>query len=105
VDDRDGGAFGEALVRFVHFSPDAPAVDIVVEGGPTLFSDVAFRGLAGYDPVAAGTYDLEVRLSDGGGLALSVPGVQLGGSESYTVFAIGLAGNATLTALLVNDTE
>jgi hypothetical protein len=105
VDDRDGGAFGEALVRFVHFSPDAPAVDIVVQGGPTLFGDVAFRGLTGYDPVAAGTYDLEVRLSEDGGLALSVPGVQLDGSESYTVFAIGLAGDTTLAALLVQDTE
>ena len=105
ADDRDGGSAGESNVRFVHLSPDAPEVDIVVAGGPTLFNDVAFRGLDGYDAFGAGTYDLEVRLSDGGALALSVPGVQLDGGENYTVFAIGLAGDASLAALPVQDTE
>ena len=45
VDDRQGPAANRSLVRFVHLSPDAPNVDIKVMNGPTLFSNVAFRGL------------------------------------------------------------
>ena len=37
VDDLKAPAVGQALVRFVHLSPDAPAVDIAVKNGPTLF--------------------------------------------------------------------
>ena len=54
--------------------------------------------------MAPGTYDLEARLSSGGALALSVPDVMLMGSESYTVFAVGLAGDGTLGVVLVKDT-
>jgi hypothetical protein len=104
VDDRQGPASNGSLVRFVHLSPDAPNVDIKVMNGPTIFSNVAFRGFAGYDDVASGTYDLEARLSTGGALALSVPDVTLMGSESYTVFAVGLAGDGTLGVVLVKDT-
>lgn len=104
MDDRDGTAPGNSKVRFVHTSPDAPGVDVKVAGGPTLFTGVVFREAAGYAEVAAGTYDLEVRLTSGGALALSVPDVDLVGSSNYTAFAIGLAGNGSLEALLVEDT-
>lgn len=104
VDDRMPPASG-AHVRFVHTSPDADAVDVVVvPAGTTLFADTEFRGFAGYSPVGAGTYDLEVRLTDGGAVALSVPGVALSDATNYTIFAIGLAGDASLAALPVVDT-
>ena len=35
---------GAAQARVVHASPDAPAVDVAVAGGPVLFSNVAFSG-------------------------------------------------------------
>jgi hypothetical protein len=102
-DDRTPPASG-AHVRFVHTSPDAEAVDVAVTAGPTLFTATAFREFAGYTPVGAGTYDLEVRLTSSGAVALSVPGVQLDASTNYTIFAIGLAGDASLAALPVVDT-
>ena len=105
MDDRDGASAGRSLVRFVHTSPDAAAVDIMVAGGPTLFMDVAFRSAAGYAEVGSGSYDLEVRLADGGALALPVPGVSFMDGASYTVFAVGLAGDGTLDALLVADSR
>lgn len=94
---------GDPKVRFSHLSPDAPAVDIVVANGPTIFSGVLFREAAGYDPVAPGVYNLEVRLATGGQLVLGVPGVSLASDRSYTIFAIGLAGDSSLDALLVED--
>ena len=104
MDDRAGTTVGKTLVRFVHLSPDAPNVDVKVQNGPTIFDNVGFRGAEGYDEVGSGSYDLEVRLTIGGGLALAVPGVDLMGGASYTVFAVGLAGSSTLEAILVKDT-
>jgi hypothetical protein len=102
TDDRTP-AGADPQVRFVHTSPDAPSVDVVVAGGPTLFAGTAFRSAAGYSAVGAGTYDLEVRLSTGNALALAVPGIALNSATNYTIFAIGLAGDNSLAALPVVD--
>lgn len=100
VDNNSAPAAGKAHVRFVHASPDAPAVDIAVKGGPVIFSNVAFKGTGDYTPVDAGTYDLEVRLAGTETVALAVPGVKLDDGTVYTIFAMGLAGGEpTLTAV------
>jgi hypothetical protein len=100
VDNNSAPAEGKAHVRFVHASPDAPAVDIAVKGGPVLFSNIAFKGVGDYLPVDAGTYDLEVRVAGTTDVALDVPGVKLDAGIVYTVFAMGLAGGEpTLTAV------
>lgn len=99
VDNNAAPAAGKAHVRFVHASPDAPAVDIAVKGGPVLFENVAFKGVGDYLPVDAGTYDLEVRLAGTTTVALEVPGVTLDNQAVYTVFAMGLAGDGTLAAV------
>jgi hypothetical protein len=92
VDNNSDPAAGKAHVRFVHASPDAPAVDIAVKGGPVLFSNIAFKEIGDYLPVDAGTYDLEVRLAGTDTVALDVPGLALADGTVYTVFAMGLAG-------------
>ena len=103
-DDRSGSTNGDAHVRFVHTSPDAPAVNIrVVNGGPTLFTNVPFRGIAEYIGVGSASYDLEVALTSDGTVVLTVPAVVLNSSTNYTIFAIGLAGDGTLAALPVVD--
>jgi len=62
--DGSGPEAGNGWVRFLHASPDAPAVDIAVaDGGPVLFANVAFQESAAYLPVPAGAYDLEARLA------------------------------------------
>lgn len=104
-DDNSAPAPGNAHVRFVHASPDAPAVDIAVAGGgPVLFSNIAFKEVGSYLPVAAGTYDLEVRLAGTNTVVLPVPGVTLEDGRVYTVFAMGLAGGSpSLQAVLSTD--
>jgi hypothetical protein len=99
----DRGTTGQAKVRFVHTSPDAPAVDIAVKGGPVLFSNASFRQATGYPQVAPGTYDLEVRPAGTTTVALAIPGVSLRPGTNYTVFAVGLLGNRTLAALPAVD--
>jgi hypothetical protein len=98
-------AAGKAHVRVVHASPDAPAVDVAVKGGPVLFSDLAFPGVDGPSPVDAGTYDLEVRAAGTSNVALPIDDVALQAGKIYTVLAVGLLnGSPALEALpIVND--
>jgi hypothetical protein len=106
MDNNSLPAAGKAHVRFVHASPDAPAVDIAVTGGPVLFSNVSFKGVGAYLPVDAATYDLEVRLAGTETVALSVPGLALADQTVYTVFAMGLAaGEPALEAVPSVDAE
>src|SRR5512134_829552 len=85
ADDLTAPASGKAHVRFVHLSPDAPAVDVAVQGGPVLFANRAFKQYTAFTPVDAGTYDLEVRPAGSGTVALALPGITLQGGKIYTV--------------------
>ncbi len=94
-----------AQVRFVHASPDAPAVDIKVAGGPILFANVPFKGIADYVRVPAGRVDLEVRLAGTDTVVLTIPGLQLKPGTAYTALATGLAlaSTPTLGAIVAVD--
>ena len=92
---------GMAHVRFVHASPDAPAVDVATAEGTTLFSNVAFKGASEWTPVQAGTYDLEVKAAGTDTVALAVDGVGLMEGGIYTIFATGLMEDDSLNATVV----
>jgi len=50
---------GGAVVRVVHGSPDAPAVDVYVDGKKTITA-LAFGKASDYQPVTAGRHDFQV---------------------------------------------
>jgi hypothetical protein len=102
ADDNTAPAAGNARVRFVHASPDAPAVDIAVKGGPVLFPNVAFKEFGAYAEVPAGAYDLEVRVAGTDTVALELPGVTLADGQIVTVFAAGLLADGSLSAVAVD---
>jgi hypothetical protein len=94
-DNLTAPASGKAHVRFVHLSPDAPAVDIAVKNGPVLFSNRGFKSATDFTPVDATTYNLEVRLAGTNTVVLDLPGVALQNGKIYTVFARGYASPPT----------
>lgn len=98
-DDLTAPAAGKAHVRFVHLSPDAPAVDIAVTAGGVVFGNVAFRGFQGFTPLDAGTYNLEVRLAGTSTVVLPLPGITLQAGKIYTVFAKGFVTGSGAQAL------
>lgn len=102
VDDNSVPAVGFAHVRFVHASPDAPAVDITLTDGTVLFGDYEFKEASPYLPVNWGAYDLEVRLAGTDTVVLPLAGVPFDNQDVYTVFATGFAagGPPALNALL-----
>jgi hypothetical protein len=94
-----------ARVRFLHASPNAPAVDIALaDGGPVLFGDIEFTEVGDYIPVPAGTYDLEARIAGTSKVVLDIPGVTLAAGSVYTAYAMGLVGgDPALQAVLSVD--
>jgi hypothetical protein len=94
----------EARIRVIHTSPDAPAVDVVVKDGDVLIENLAFPDASDFLTVPAGSYDLEVRPTGTEDVALDLPGVALEAGMVYDVFAIGLAGDGSLTVLVVPST-
>ncbi len=87
-----------ARIRFVHASPNAPAVDIALAGGSVLFPNVSFANSGGYITVPGGSYDLEVRLAGTSTVVLPLPGVSVANNTVYSVWAMGLV-NSTATPL------
>ena len=96
-DDLTSPASGKAHVRFIHLSPDAPAVDVAVaSSGAVVFGNVAFKQGTAFTPLDAGTYNLDVRVAGTSTVALTLPPITLTAGKIYTVFAKGfLAGSGT----------
>jgi hypothetical protein len=96
IDDLTTPAAGKAHVRFIHLSPDAPAVDVALQGGAVVFGNSSFKQFTALTPLDAGTYNLEVRLANTSTVVLPLPNITLQAGKIYTVFAKGfVAGNGT----------
>ena len=85
-------AAGKAHVRFIHLSPDAPAVDVAVTGGGVVFGNQSFEDFTAFTPLDANTYNLEVRLAGTSTVVLPLPGIVLTAGKIYTVYAKGFVG-------------
>jgi Domain of unknown function (DUF4397) len=116
TDNLASPAAGNAHVRFFHLAPNGPAVWVtVLRTGVTApvasFANRAFRAIstgtgaalvnfANFTPIAAGTYNIEVRTGSATGpVALSVPNVALADGKIYTLYARGLVRGAGANAL------
>ena len=99
VDDLSAPAAGTAHVRFLHLSPDAPAVDITLTDGTVVFGNKSFRDYTEFTPLTAGSYDLQVRLAGTTTVVLDLPGIALEAGTIYTVFAKGFINGTGVQAL------
>lgn len=99
-DDLTAPASGKAHVRFIHLSPNAPAVNITLTDGTILFGNVAFKGSINFTPINAGTYNLQVRdAATNQTVVLELPNVTVQAGKIYTVFAKGLLGGTGIQEL------
>ncbi len=98
-------AAGKAHIRFIHLSPDAPAVDIR-ESGSTLFSNRAYRSVSNFIPIDAGTYTFNAIVAGSSVSAFNVTGITFSAGKSYTIYArgsLGGAGNSALGASIIEN--
>lgn len=99
VDDLTSPASGKAHVRFIHLSPDAPAVDITLTNGAVVFGDYEFKEASPFTPLDAGSYSLQVRLAGSETIVLELPGISVENGKIYTVFAKGLVNGSGAQSL------
>ena len=90
-----------AMVRVVHASPDAPAVDITVNGVVAL-EGIPFKGYTGYNPVPAGSYTLGINVAGTNNTVLTTP-VTLSAGVPYTFVAAGKVSGGTFRLIGVGD--
>lgn len=100
ADDLTAPVAGKAHVRFVHLSPNAPAVDVAVAAsGAVVFGNKSFKEYTAFTPLDAGSYNLDVRVAGTSTVALTLPTITLEAGKIYTVFAKGFLGGTGAQAL------
>ncbi len=99
VDDLTAPAMGTAHVRFIHLSPDAPAVDITTIDGTVVFGNYMFKDYSDFTPLPAASYDLQVRLAGTETVVLELNGIAVSDGSIYTVFAKGFVAGTGSQAL------
>lgn len=104
---EDAGEHAEdqARLRVAHGSPDAPAVDVLVDGDAVV-EGLEFRGVTDYLEVPAGEYTVEVQLSEDGATVFGPVDVELAAAD-YTAVALGEAtcDDTEFTVSLFEDTN
>lgn len=90
-------------VRVVHFSADAPAVDVALDGGDVVVAALAYPSATGYLDLPAGEYDLEIRAAGSTDVAFDIPALTLEAGKSYSAFAIGSLADGSFTVLPALD--
>lgn len=100
TDDTESAPEDGSLVRAVHLSPDAPNVDVAVEGGEPVISDLAYPSASPYVTGPVGAATLELRPAGSTDAVLSAA-VELAAGESYSVYALGLVDGTEEQSLRV----
>ena len=89
-------------MRVAHLAPDAPNVDVYVNGDPEL-TDVPYTTVSDYLSLPAGTQQVTVYATgDTTSPVIDTP-VELAAGGAYTVAAVGLVADDSLTAQVYED--
>jgi len=82
---------GETKSRFIHLSPDAPAVDITGKNGDVIFPNVSYKQATTYLALNPMTVTLEAKVAGTKNTVVTIPDVKLEPNNAYTIVAVGTA--------------
>ena len=99
-DDDNTGPEGEARIRVVHASPDAPEVDVLLDDTEVL-SDVPYLVASGYLETSEGDHNLKVNAAGTTTTVIDADATLADGTD-YTVIASGLVAEIE-PIVLVDD--
>jgi len=95
---------GEAQVRVAHLASDAPNVDVYVNGEPVSeLQNVPFGTVSPYLPLPAGSQNVQVYPAGDTSEPVIDTTVELAGGAAYTIGAVGLVEDGSLTAEVYQD--
>lgn len=88
-----------ADVRVAHLAADVGPVDVLIDDVLSPVQGAAFGAITGYLPLAAGPTNFKVTVADDASAVAidTLDEVALEAGETYTVAAVGLAGDGSLT--------
>jgi len=93
-----------AQVRVAHLSSDTPSVDVYLNDEPVEgLQGVAYGTVSPYLEVPAGTQNVKVYAAGDTSAPAIEADLELAGGAAYTVGAVGLVGDETLTAQVYED--
>jgi hypothetical protein len=92
---------GNARVRVVHASADAPQVNVWVDGAQA-FQGLSFKDYTDYTPVPAGSHAFALQVASSGAVALQKT-FDLAPGGTYTFYAVGLVAKGTLDIMGTGD--
>lgn len=103
-DDSDdpSGPTGSARVRVAHLSPDAPNVDVWVDGGKVL-TNVPFKAVSAYLTLESGSHRVQVVPTGALNPVVIDATLELASGLSYTVAATGLLSANDIQPLVLTD--
>lgn len=95
---------GGPCIRFIHLSPNAPAVDIKLADDTKVFNNIPYKDITNYTCIPTGTYTFKVTPAGTNNVVITVPNVKLDPNNYYNVYAVGLVGETpALEALLISE--
>ncbi|WP_343337841.1 hypothetical protein TPELB_30890 [Terrisporobacter petrolearius] len=77
----------ESRVRIIHLSPDAPNVDVLIDGN-LAFTDIGFMDATDYVQLLSDSYNLTVNLADTKDTVLTL-NTDLKSQKVYTIYVVG----------------
>jgi hypothetical protein len=87
---------GNAGVRFINLSPDAPAADLAVAGGSILVSNKSFKTNSPFIALPGNVkYTFEVRQQGTSNVLATLPDVNINNGFLYTIWLRGLAAGTS----------
>ncbi|WP_066299625.1 DUF4397 domain-containing protein [Bacillus sp. FJAT-29937] len=95
---------GGTKIRFIHLSPDAPALDIAVKDRDVIFSNISYRKYTSFLGLHPMTVDLEARIAGSTNVALPIPQLQLMPNKAYSILIIGsITSEPGLEVVIINN--
>ena len=98
----DGLPANESRVRIIHLSPDAPGVDMLIDGR-LAFEDVKFMDATDYAQIPSGIYNVTIDISDTNDAVLTLK-VELKSQKVYTIYIVGNPPNLSVIQSLDGST-
>lgn len=88
-----------AKVRFLHASPDAPTMDIYIDGNKVV-QNVPYAGVSTYSDVTGGEHKIELYPAGRKDAALLTKNVKVDAGQRYTISAVGRVADPNNDLLL-----
>ncbi|SHE72603.1 DUF4397 domain-containing protein [Clostridium fallax] len=104
LDGSSGNNQNISFLRFIHYSPKAPLLNLSLGRVKTLFKFMEYRESSGYYPLSPGIYTFNLSASNASFLSFPIPNIKLKPNKFYTIYSIGLTlDNPRIRTIILED--